>query len=65
MLEALKVKLLVQRLGVRSESEAIRTVIDDFLFADDLGEMKKSKELRRGRGVFRVRAVDRRDHRTS
>jgi hypothetical protein len=45
MLEAPKVKLLVQRLGARSESEAIRIVIDDFLFADEV--TKHVKKLRR------------------
>jgi hypothetical protein len=45
MLEAPKVKLLVQRLGARSESEAIRTIIDDFLFADEV--MKHVRKLRR------------------
>ncbi len=47
MLEAPKVKLLVQRLGARSESEAIRTVIDDFLFADEV--MKEVRKLWRRR----------------
>lgn len=45
MLEAPKVKLLVERLGARSESEAIRIVIDDFLFADEV--MKEVRKLRR------------------
>ncbi len=45
MLEAPKVKLLVQRLGARSESEAIRIVIDDFLFADEV--MTHVRKLRR------------------
>jgi hypothetical protein len=45
MLEAPKVKLLVERLGARSESEAIRLVIDDFLFADEV--MKEVRRLRR------------------
>jgi hypothetical protein len=50
MLEAPKVKLLVKKLGARSESEAIRTVIDDFLFADEV--MKRVRGLRR-RGTLR------------
>ena len=45
MLDAPKVKLLVQRLGARSESEAIRIVIDDFLLADEV--MKHVRRLRR------------------
>ncbi len=45
MLEASKVKLLVERLGARCESEAIRIVIDDFLFADEV--MKEVRKLRR------------------
>lgn len=44
-LEAPKVKLLVQSLGARSESEAIRIVIDDFLFVDEV--TKRVKRLRR------------------
>jgi hypothetical protein len=50
MLEAPKVKLLVEKLGARSESEAIRIVIDDFLFADEV--MKHVRNLRR-RGTLR------------
>jgi hypothetical protein len=45
MLEARKVKLLVQRLGARSESEAIRLVIDGILFEDEV--MKQVAKLRR------------------
>ena len=45
MLEAPKVKLLVERLGARSESEAIRLVIDDFLFGDEV--MKEVEKPRR------------------
>ncbi len=45
MLDAPKVKLLVERLGARSESEAIRLVIDDFLFADEV--MNEVGKLRR------------------
>jgi hypothetical protein len=45
MLEAPKVKLLVKLLGARSESEAIRLVIDVFLFADEV--MKEVGKLRR------------------
>jgi hypothetical protein len=45
MLEEPKVKLLVKKLGARSESEAIRIVIDDFLFADDV--MTHVRRLRR------------------
>jgi hypothetical protein len=45
MLEAPKVKRLVKKLGARSESEAIRIVIDDFLFADEV--MKRVRSLRR------------------
>jgi hypothetical protein len=50
MLEAPKVKLLVDRLGARSESEAIRIVIDDFLFADEV--LKRLRKLRR-RGTLK------------
>lgn len=50
MLEAPKVRLLVKRLGARSESEAIRIVIDDFLFADEV--MTYVRRLRR-RGTLR------------
>jgi hypothetical protein len=50
MLEAPKVKLLVKRLGASSESEAIRIVIDDFLFADEV--MTYVRRLRR-RGALR------------
>jgi hypothetical protein len=45
MLDAPKVKLLVRRLGARSESEAIRSVIDDFLLADEV--MEHVRKLRR------------------
>ena len=45
MLEAAKVKLLVQRLGARSASEAIRIVIDEFLFEDEV--MMHVRNLRR------------------
>ena len=50
MLEAHKVRLLVRRLGARSESEAIRIAIDDFLFADEV--MNRVRGLRR-RGTLR------------
>jgi hypothetical protein len=50
MLEEPKVKLLVKKLGARSESEAIRIVIDDFLFADEV--MNRVRRLRR-RGTLR------------
>ena len=64
--EAPQVKLLVQRLGARSVSEAIRIVIDDFLFNNDSGDMQSwKKRLPRGRSAFRVQGVGRRDHRTS
>ena len=44
-LEKPKVKLLVKKLGARSESEAIRIVIDGFLFADEV--MTHVRRLRR------------------
>jgi hypothetical protein len=50
MLEAPKVKRLVKKLGARSESEAIRIVIDDFLFEDEV--MKHVMDLRR-RGTLK------------
>jgi hypothetical protein len=50
MLEAPKVQLLVERLGARSESEAIRIVIDDFLFADEV--LNRLRKLRR-RGTLK------------
>ena len=51
MLEEPKVKLLVKKLGARSESEAIRIVIDGFLLADDV--MTDVRRLRR-RATLRV-----------
>ena len=50
MLEEPKVARLVKRLGARSESEAIRIAIDDFLFADEV--MTHVRALRR-RGTLR------------
>ena len=45
MLEEEKVRQLVKHLNASSESEAIRTVIDDRLFADEV--MKHVLQLRR------------------
>lgn len=45
MLEEEKVRQLVKQLNASSESEAIRTVIDDRLFADEV--MKHVLQLRR------------------
>jgi len=45
MLEAPKVRRLVERLGAKSESEAIRIAIDDVLFADEV--MTHVRDLRR------------------
>lgn len=50
MLEEEKVQRLVKKLGVKSESEAIRTAIDNLLFADEV--MEHVQELRR-RGTVR------------
>jgi hypothetical protein len=50
MLEEDKVQRLVKTLGASSESEAIRTVIDDRLFADEV--MGHVQRLRR-RGTVR------------
>lgn len=50
MLEAEKVRRLVRTLGARSESEAIRSAIDDSLFTDEV--MRHVRELRR-RGTVR------------
>jgi len=44
MLEESKLKRLVRKLDAKSESEAIRTVIDDALFADEV--MTSVRELR-------------------
>lgn len=50
MLEQSKLKRLVRKLDARSESEAIRTLIDDALFAEEV--MTSVRELRR-RGTLR------------
>ena len=50
MLEQQKVHRLVKKLGVTSESEAIRIAIDNFLFGDQV--MRHVRELRR-RGTVR------------
>ncbi len=50
MLEEAKLKRLVRKLDAKSESEAIRTLIDDALFADEV--MASVRELRR-RGTLR------------
>ncbi|HXV64828.1 MAG TPA: hypothetical protein VEK15_29290 [Vicinamibacteria bacterium] len=50
MLDEPKLRRLVRTLGARSESEAIRTVIEDALFADEV--MTHVRDLRR-RGSLR------------
>lgn len=50
LLEENKVRKLMKSLNAKTESEAIRTIIDDRLFADEV--MEHVRELRR-RGSFR------------
>ena len=50
LIEENKVRKLMKSLNVKTESEAIRTIIDDRLFADEV--MEHVRELRR-RGSIR------------